>query len=136
MHTFPQFTEAAEKSMRFFTCLVETLNTTPVSFDLLRIFRKIFLLTNFADFIHFFRNRQHFLNINFEKFFSKKLFQELYFALKRSLETESARLDPVSLRTAKMLLQDFELSGVLLSDSEVWNFFNFEFLGIFFYFYS
>uniref|UniRef100_A0A915N1I1 Peptidase M3A/M3B catalytic domain-containing protein n=1 Tax=Meloidogyne javanica TaxID=6303 RepID=A0A915N1I1_MELJA len=72
MHLIPQFTEAAEKSMRFFTCLVETLNTTP----------------------------------------------ELYFALKRSLETESARLDPVSLRTAKMLLQDFELSGVLLSDSE------------------
>ncbi|CAK5109834.1 unnamed protein product [Meloidogyne enterolobii] len=72
MHTDPKFTEAAEKSMRFFTCLVETLNTTP----------------------------------------------ELYFALKRSLETESSRLDPVSLRTAKMLLEDFELSGVLLSDSE------------------
>uniref|UniRef100_A0A1I8B330 Peptidase_M3 domain-containing protein n=1 Tax=Meloidogyne hapla TaxID=6305 RepID=A0A1I8B330_MELHA len=72
MHSDPKYTKAAEESMRFFTCLVETLNTTP----------------------------------------------ELYFALKRSLETEAARLDPISLRTANMLLHEFELSGVLLSDSD------------------
>uniref|UniRef100_A0A915E037 COP9 signalosome complex subunit 6 n=1 Tax=Ditylenchus dipsaci TaxID=166011 RepID=A0A915E037_9BILA len=68
MHCDGDFADAAEKSMRQYTALVETLNTTP----------------------------------------------ELYQSLKESLVTEKDRLDEVDLRTAHLLLEDFENSGVHL----------------------
>ncbi|KAF7624808.1 Peptidase_M3 domain-containing protein [Meloidogyne graminicola] len=43
---------------------------------------------------------------------------QLYSALKILLHSEASRLDEISIRVAKLFLQDFELSGVLLSDSE------------------
>lgn len=73
MHCEPKFTKAADESMRNYTFLVETLNTTP----------------------------------------------ELYQALKNSLITEKDRLDDVDLRTAILLLEDFEHSGVHLNKEHV-----------------
>lgn len=69
MHSNAEFTNAADESMRKYTHLVETLNTTP----------------------------------------------ELYYALKDSLIYENKRLDDVDRRTANLLLEDFEHSGVHLN---------------------
>ncbi|KAH7729029.1 Peptidase family M3 containing protein [Aphelenchoides avenae] len=72
MHSDRTFVEAAEESMRRFTSLVETLNTT----------------------------------------------KDLYDSLNRSLKTEADRLDDVDIRTARLLLDDFEQSGIHLPDHE------------------
>lgn len=44
-------------------------------------------------------------------------FSELYKALKQSIKRE--QLDPISERTAKLLIEEFEQSGIQLSESDV-----------------
>lgn len=51
--------------------------------------------------------------------FSLNTMPELYQSLKKSLITEKEELDEVSLRTANLLIEDFEHSGVHLKENQV-----------------
>jgi hypothetical protein len=81
MHCDGEFAQAAEKSMRQYTALVET-------------YRFLF---------NFIKHSLHML-------FRLNTMPELYQSLKDSLETEKEQLDEVDIRTAKLLLEDFENS--------------------------
>lgn len=56
---------------------------------------------------------------------------KLYESLKNSLVTEQKNLDGVSIRTAKLLIEDFEQSGVHLKEKEVVFIFDFLILELF-----